>query len=148
MKRSRSKQTEAPLTSPALACPKVRVDKWLWAARFYKTRSLATDAVDGGKVKCNNERTKPAYGVQVGDVLSILVGWDEMVVEVKALAEKRGSAAIAQGLYQETEESQMKRRQRAEHRKLMKDPALDIKARPTKRDRRVMDDVKWGPTAD
>lgn len=123
---------------------KVRVDKWLWAARFFKTRSLATEMVDGGKVKCHDERVKPAYPVQVGDVLSIPVGWDEMVVVVKALSDKRGSAPIARTLYEETAESQALRAQRAANRKLAMDPALDIKARPTKRDRRAIDDFKWG----
>lgn len=122
---------------------KVRIDKWLWAARFYKTRTLATDMVDGGKIKCNDERIKPAYTVRVGDVLTIPVGWDDMVVVVKAIADKRGSATIAQGLYQETDESKQLRQQRAETRRLTKDPARDIKARPTKRDRRVMDGLQW-----
>jgi ribosome-associated heat shock protein Hsp15 len=122
---------------------KVRIDKWLWAARFYKTRSLATDMVDGGKVKCNDERVKPAHGVRVGDMLTIALGWDEMVVEVKALSDRRGSATIAQGLYQETAESKTIRQQRAETRRLLKDPAVEIKARPTKRDRRIMDGLQW-----
>ncbi|HEX4916630.1 MAG TPA: S4 domain-containing protein [Limnobacter sp.] len=123
---------------------KVRIDKWLWAARFFKTRSLATEMVDGGKVKCNDERVKPSHGVQVGDVLTVPVGWDDIVLVVKGLADKRGSATIAQALYQETEESAVRRAERAANRKLMKDPALEIKARPTKRDRRAMDDFKWG----
>ncbi|WP_288106740.1 RNA-binding S4 domain-containing protein [Limnobacter sp.] len=123
---------------------KVRVDKWLWAARFFKTRSLATDCVESGKVRCNDERIKPAYGVQVGDVIKLPVGWDEIVVQVTGLADKRGSAAIAQTLYQETEESRQERKRRAENRKLMKDPSLEIKARPTKRDRRAMDNFRWG----
>jgi ribosome-associated heat shock protein Hsp15 len=123
---------------------KVRIDKWLWAARFFKTRSMATEVVEGGKVKCNDERVKPAYGVQPGDVLTVPVGWDDMVLVVKGLADKRGSATIAQGLYEETLESARRRAERAANRKLMKDPALEIKARPTKRDRRVMEDVKWG----
>jgi len=100
--------------------------------------------VEGGKVKCNDERVKPAYGVQVGDVLTVPVGWDDMVLVVKGLGDKRGSASIAQGLYEETIESAKKRAERAANRKLMKDPALEIKARPTKRDRRVMEDFKWG----
>ncbi|HEX4880683.1 MAG TPA: S4 domain-containing protein [Limnobacter sp.] len=148
---SRSKQTtpEVPKTPNGKTDfsahgAKVRIDKWLWAARFFKTRSLATEMVDGGKVKCNDERVKPAYGVQVGDVLTVPVGWDDMVLVVKGLADKRGSATIAQGLYQETEQSAARRAERAANRKLMKDPALEIKARPTKKDRRAMDDFKWG----
>ena len=148
MSRNKSPKNEPVLTPNGktnFAAPgaKVRVDKWLWAARFYKTRSLATEVVDGGKVKCNDERIKPAYGVQVGDVLSIPVGWDDMVVVVTGLADKRGSASIAQGLYKETDESRVVRQKRAENRKLLKDPALEIKARPTKRDRRAMDGIQW-----
>ncbi|WP_370262009.1 RNA-binding S4 domain-containing protein [Limnobacter sp.] len=149
MSRSKTPSNPTPLTpngKPDYNAPgaKVRIDKWLWAARFFKTRSLATEMVDGGKVKCNDERVKPAYGVQVGDVLTVPVGWDDMVLVVKALADKRGSATIAQGLYEETPESAAQRAQRAANRKLLKDPALEIKARPTKRDRRAMDDFKWG----
>lgn len=123
---------------------KVRIDKWLWAARFFKTRSLATEMVEGGKVKCNDERVKPAYGLQVGDVLTIPVGWDDMVVQVKALGDKRGSATIARTLYEETEASRVERTKRAENRKLVKDPSVEIKARPTKKDRRAMEDWRWG----
>ena len=79
-----------------------------------------------------------------GQASHTLVGWDDMVLVVKGLGDKRGSATIAQGLYEETMESAKKRAERAANRKLMKDPALEIKARPTKRDRRVMDDFKWG----
>lgn len=145
MSRHQTKHTEDS-THQNLAQPKVRIDKWLWAARFYKTRSMASDMVDGGKVKCNDLRVKPSYGVRVGDVLCLVVGWDEWVVEVKALSDKRGNATMAQSLYQETEESRTLRAQRAETRRLMKDPALEIKARPTKRDRRVMDAVQWDPS--
>lgn len=148
MSRSKNKSPE-PAKTPngktdfSAHGAKVRIDKWLWAARFFKTRTLATEVVDGGKVKCNDERVKPAYGVQVGDVLTVPVGWDDMVLVVKALGEKRGSATIAQGLYEETPESAQRRAERAANRKLMTDPSQQIKARPTKRDRRVMDDIKW-----
>ena len=77
-------------------------------------------------------------------MLTVPVGWDDMVLVVKGLGDKRGSAAIAQGLYEETMESAKRRAERAANRKLMKDPAIEIKARPTKRDRRVMDGFKWG----
>ena len=127
---------------------KVRIDKWLWSARFYKTRTLATEEVEGGKVKCNGERVKPAFGVQVGDRLTVPRGWDDVEVVVTGLAEKRGSAAIAQGLYEETESSVKKREQRAANRAAVRDPSLDIKARPTKRDRRALDDLKWTGGAD
>jgi ribosome-associated heat shock protein Hsp15 len=117
----------------------VRIDKWLWAARFFKTRSLATDAVDGGKVRVNGDRIKPARPVKVGDRLDIDNGSTEWEVVVRDLAEKRGSAAIAQTLYAETEQSIANRQQKAEQRRYFREPSADIKGRPTKRDRRQMD---------
>lgn len=117
----------------------VRIDKWLWAARFFKTRSMATDAVDGGKIRLNGERIKPARGVKVGDKLDIDNGSTEWEVVVDGLAEQRGSAAIAQTLYTETEESILRREQKAEQRKFFREPAEAIKGRPTKRDRRQID---------
>lgn len=117
----------------------VRIDKFLWAARFFKTRTLATDAVDGGRVKLNGERVKPARAVKAGDMLIVPMGWDDAEVMVKAVSDKRGSATIAQTLYEETPESANQRAQRAENRRLAREPAQDIKARPTKRDRRAID---------
>ena len=117
----------------------VRIDKWLWAARFFKTRSLATDAVDGGKVRLNGERVKPARGVKAGDRLDIDNGSTEWEVMVENLADKRGSAAIAQTLYAETERSIAERQKKAEQRKLFQEPSEAIKGRPTKRDRRLLD---------
>jgi ribosome-associated heat shock protein Hsp15 len=117
----------------------VRIDKWLWAARFFKTRSMATDAVDGGKIRLNGERIKPARGVKIGDKLDIDNGSTEWEVVVDGLAEQRGSAAIAQTLYSETEESVLRREKKAEQRKFFREPAEAIKGRPTKRDRRQID---------
>lgn len=117
----------------------VRIDKWLWAARFFKTRSMATDAVDGGKVKLNGDRVKPARAVKVGDRLEIDNGSTEWEVVVRDLADKRGSATIAQGLYDETERSIAERERRAEDRRLFREPGESIKGRPTKRDRRQID---------
>lgn len=117
----------------------VRIDKWLWAARFFKTRSLATDAVDGGKVRLNGERIKPARGVKVGDTLEVDNGSTEWEVVVQGLADKRGSAAIAQTLYSETERSIVEREKQAEQRKFFREPGESIKGRPTKRDRRQID---------
>lgn len=117
----------------------VRIDKWLWAARFFKTRSMATDAVDGGKIRLNGERIKPARGVKIGDRLDIDNGSTEWEVVVDGLAEQRGSAAIAQTLYTETEESVLRREKKAEQRKFFREPAEAIKGRPTKRDRRLID---------
>lgn len=117
----------------------IRIDKWLWAARFFKTRSMATDAVDSGKVKLNEDRVKPARSVKNGDTLSIDNGATEWEVVVTGLADKRGSATIAQGLYKETEASITKRQAAAEDRRFFREPSSAIKGRPTKRDRRLID---------
>lgn len=117
----------------------VRIDKWLWAARFFKTRSLATAAVDHGKVRQNGERIKPAHAIKTGDLLSIDNGATQWEVDVIALAEVRGSAVMAQTLYAETAKSLAKRAQEAEQRRLSPEPSNTIKGRPTKRDRRLLD---------
>jgi len=117
----------------------VRIDKWLWAARFFKTRSLATDAVDGGKVRLNGDRVKPARNVKPGDRLQIDNGSTEWEVVVQGVADKRGSAAIAQTLYTETEDSIARREQQAEQRRFFREPSAALKGRPTKRDRRLID---------
>lgn len=122
-----------------MAAENVRIDKWLWAARFFKTRSLATDAVDKGKVKLDGEHIKPARNVKCGDVLRIDNGSTEWEVKVQALSDVRGSAEMAQKLYAETEASIAKREQVSELRKIFKEPGLMIKGRPTKRDRRLLD---------
>jgi ribosome-associated heat shock protein Hsp15 len=116
----------------------MRLDKWLWAARFYKTRSLATDAVDGGKVKLNGATVKPAREIKVGDRLALRVGEEIWEVIVQGLNEQRRPAPEARLLYQETEESARNRAQAAELRKLAPAPAPDQKGRPTKRDRRQL----------
>jgi ribosome-associated heat shock protein Hsp15 len=121
------------------ASESVRIDKWLWAARFFKTRSLATDAVDAGKVRLNGDRIKPARGVKPGDTLQIDNGATEWEVVVRALADKRGSATVAQTLYTETEESVAQRQKTAEQRKFFHEPSALLKGRPTKRDRRQLD---------
>jgi ribosome-associated heat shock protein Hsp15 len=117
----------------------VRIDKWLWAARFFKTRSLATAAVDNGKVRLNKERVKPAHAVRAGDSLEIDNGAVEWEVQVRAVSDQRGPAATAQTLYLETEASVARRQAEAERRKYFKEPAAAIKGRPTKRDRRLLD---------
>ena len=117
----------------------VRIDKWLWAARFFKTRSLATNAVDAGKVRLNNDRIKPARSVKIGDTLDIDNGATEWEVVVRGLSEVRGSAPVAQALYEETAASIGKRQNEAERRKLFREPSAAIKGRPTKRDRRLLD---------
>jgi ribosome-associated heat shock protein Hsp15 len=120
---------------------KTRVDKWLWAARFYKTRSLATDACDGNKVKVNDANVKPAKDVKAGDLVRFSAGWFDWEVEVITISDKRGSAAIAQTLYRETEASAQGRAAESERRRKFTEPAAEITARPTKRDRRTLD--KW-----
>ncbi|MGS0740956.1 RNA-binding S4 domain-containing protein [Glaciimonas sp. GG7] len=117
----------------------VRIDKWLWAARFFKTRSLATEAVVTGKVSLNGERVKPAHNVKVGDTLEINNGANAWEVVVQRLADVRGSAVVAQTLYQETEQSIGKRMAVAEDRKYFHEPTMMIRGRPTKRDRRLLD---------
>lgn len=117
---------------------RIRIDKWLWAARFFKTRSLATHAVDAGHVKLNGERVKPSKEIKPGDRLAIQLGeyaWDVTVLD---LAEKRGPAAIARTLYAEDEASLARREEQAAMRRLTREPAEPIKGRPTKRDRRLI----------
>lgn len=121
----------------------VRIDKWLWAARFFKTRSLATDAVNSGSIKCNEVKTKPSHTVKVGEKIWIKNGTVEWEIVVQKLADKRGSAVIAQTLYQETEESIQKRQIAAEQRRLYTEPSLTIKGRPTKRDRRRLSNTQF-----
>jgi len=117
----------------------IRIDKWLWAARFFKTRSLATDAVDGGKVKLNGERCKPARNLQIGDLLDIDNGHNTWQVRVAGLSAQRGPAPVARKLYEETELGLQKRQQDTEQRQLYAEPGADMRGRPTKRDRRQLD---------
>lgn len=114
----------------------VRLDKWLWAARFFKTRSLATDAVDAGKVKVNGDKVKPARAVRIGDKLDIDNGSDRWEIDVMNLSDVRAAAPIARNLYEETDESVERRANLAENRKNFREPTADFKGRPTKRDRR------------
>ena len=116
----------------------LRIDKWLWAARFFKTRTLASDAVDTGKVKVGGERVKPARGLRIGDELFIDNGADTWEVAVLGLSDKRGAAPVARLLYAETPASIARREQAQEERKLFREPGSTIKGRPTKRDRRQL----------
>ena len=113
---------------------KVRVDKWLWAARFFKTRSLATEAVDGGKVDVNGARVKPAKLVGPGDEVRVRVGPQLFVVHVLDTAERRGSADVARTLYEETAESQAARERAREVHRLT--AVTFEEGKPDKRDRR------------
>ena len=115
---------------------RVRIDKWLWAARFFKTRALAQAAVVAGKVRLQGERIKPAKDVRVGDALAIRVGEFAWNVTVKALAEHRGPADAARQLYAETAESIALRMAQIAERKAGGSPAGERKGRPTKRERR------------
>ena len=124
----------------------VRIDKWLWAARFFKTRSLAQTAVGGGKVRLNDERVKVAKEVKVGDTLAIRIAVYEWVVTVMALSEKRGSAEIARTLYTENEESIAKRLAQIADRRAQAGVWGERvgKGRPTKRERREVERFKRG----
>jgi ribosome-associated heat shock protein Hsp15 len=118
----------------------MRVDKWLWAARFFKTRSVAQQAIGAGQVKLNEARIKPAHELKVGDGLAIRIGDFEWKVVVNALSDKRGPAEQARKLYQETEASRAERERRLDLRRWGAEPARELKGRPTKRDRRRIED--------
>jgi ribosome-associated heat shock protein Hsp15 len=122
----------------------MRIDKWLWAARFFKTRSLATEAVLAGHVQVGGARVKPAREVRVGDALVIRRGAVTWNVEVRALAERRGPASEAAKLYEETKESQEAREQQRLERRLAAPLGSDLGARPTKQDRRRLDALRKG----
>jgi ribosome-associated heat shock protein Hsp15 len=122
----------------------VRIDKWLWAARFFKTRGAATEAVLGGHVHVNGQRVKPAKDVRAGDRLEIRNGQIEWTVVVAGLAEKRGPASVAQTLYDETPESKAAREQRTLERRLARPLGADLGARPTKQDRRRLEALRRG----
>ena len=123
---------------------RVRIDKWLWAARFYKTRGTATEAVLAGHVHVAGERVKPAKEIGAGDTLEIRRGELRWTVVVTAVAERRGSAAIATTLYQETPESLAAREHARVERRLARPLGADLGARPTKQDRRRIDALRRG----
>jgi ribosome-associated heat shock protein Hsp15 len=116
----------------------IRLDKWLWAARFFKTRSLAADAVSGGKIEVNGDRAKPSRSVRAGDKLTIRRGPYEWIIIVKGLVRLRGSAAQARQLYEETEESARKRESAIARLKLERPAEFDMAGRPSKKDRRAI----------
>jgi ribosome-associated heat shock protein Hsp15 len=120
----------------------MRLDKWLWAARFFKTRGLAQAAVEGGRVKLDGERVKPAKELRSGDRLQISVGELAWEVVVAALSERRGPASFARTLYEETATSRAAREAKLEARRLQVEPARGLKGRPTKRDRRALDRLR------
>ena len=120
----------------------MRIDKWLWAARFYKTRSLASDAVEGGHVEVNGERAKPSKQIREGDDVRVRLNQYTHVIHVRGLSERRGPAPAARTLYEETADSRAERERLAEQRRLAPPPAYEEGGRPTKRDRRDMARVK------
>jgi len=129
------------VTEPA---DRLRIDKWLWAARFFKTRSLAAQAVDGGRVQVNGARVKPAKDVKPGDAIAVHIGELEWVVEVRALAARRGPAEAARKLYEERAESRARREAALDARKRAPEPAFGLRGRPTKRDRRMLKRLAGG----
>lgn len=134
----RERDSKEDKTGEKTALARLRLDKWLWAARFYKTRALASEAIGGGKVKLNGHAAKPAREVKVGDRLEITIGdvhWD---VGVAGLNEYRRPAPEAALLYAESDESRARRQAAGEARKLAPAPGSDLKGRPTKRDRRQL----------
>jgi len=114
----------------------VRLDKWLWAARFFKTRSVAREAVSGGKVHLNGNRAKPGRSLDIGDELRIQRGEDEYTITIVELTTRRGPAAIARTLYEESEENRTRREQLAEERKMEHRNSVARVRRPDKRERR------------
>ena len=122
----------------------MRLDKWLWAARFYKTRSLAQQAIERGHVQLNDERTKPSHALRIEDDVSVRKGDLQWVVSVRGLSERRGPASEAQKLYEETAASRAERERRMDLRRLSPEPAATIKGRPTKRDRRRLEELQDG----
>ena len=126
---------------------RLRIDKWLWAARFYKTRTLAAEEIDKGRVAINGQDVKPAREVKVGDTVSLRREGVTRTVVVKGVSDTRGPAPVAQLMYEETAESLKEREKAAEQRRYAREPALSIEhGRPTKRGRREIDEAAkgWG----
>ena len=119
----------------------MRLDKWLWAARFFKTRGLAQQAIESGRVTLNAQRVKSSHALKLADAVVVRVGDFQWQVVVKGLSERRGPAAEARKLYDETSESRAERERRLDLRRLSPEPAAGIKGRPTKRDRRRLDEL-------
>jgi ribosome-associated heat shock protein Hsp15 len=123
---------------------RMRIDKWLWAARFFKTRSLAADAVEKGRVRIGGATVKPAKEVRVGDLVTVEIERIVWEIQVLGVCEVRGPASVAQTLYAETPDSRAKREVEAERRRTYREPAAELQGRPTKRDRRIIDKLSGG----
>jgi len=134
--QGRFRDARGAFTAMSESDTRVRIDKWLWAARFYKTRSLAADALDAGKAKLNGERVKPAKLLKPGDVLSIRNGQLSWEITVLALSERRGSAMVASTLYSESDDSRMQRERQSARLKAERIANPFPGGRPTKRARR------------
>ncbi|MGB1271258.1 MAG: ribosome-associated heat shock protein Hsp15 [Endozoicomonas sp.] len=132
------------MTATDTSSDKVRLDKWLWAARFYKTRSIAKEAIDGGKVHLNGQRCKPGKEPKPGDTIRLRAGWDERTVIVRELSDKRQKAELAQQLYEETPESLQARADAAENRKALRGTTPRPEHRPDKKQRREIMKHKLG----
>src|SRR5690606_18192496 len=131
--------------SSDVAVAEVRIDKWLWAARFFRTRGLAQQAIDSGRVLAAGQRVKLARPVRIGDEFSVRVGDVERTVRVLGVSAQRGPATVAQRLYRETDDSIAKRTERQQARRFVVDPAAAIVGgRPTKRDRRRLGRIDPG----
>ncbi len=137
------------MKSNEAASPGLRLDKWLWAARFFKTRSLATEEIGKGRVLVNGQPAKPSRELKLGDLLKLRQGPVEREVWVRGLSHVRGPAPQAQALYEETPESSARREQAAEQRRLAPEPAQTItQGRPTKQDRRRLADWdRWSASS-
>jgi ribosome-associated heat shock protein Hsp15 len=121
---------------------RVRIDKWLWAARFFKTRQLAVQAIERGRVTIDQIAVKPAKELRGGELLAIRISDVTWEVEVLAVSDKRGPALVARMLYRETPEGARARVEQIERKRLYTEPAQQVAGRPTKRDRRILDDFK------
>ena len=128
----------------AAPSPDIRIDKWLWAARFFKTRALAREAVSGGKVQCNGHRVKPGRTLKEGDQLNVTRGDENFEITVVELTNRRVSALRAQQMYLEDPASVQRREAMAEQRKRDRDSRLEARGRPTKRERRQIVDFIRG----
>ena len=122
----------------------VRIDKWLWAARFFKTRTAATEAVLGGRVHVNGVRVKPSREIRAGDTIDVTIGTVRRTAEVLGLSDRRGPARVAAKLYEESAESIAARERDALERRLARPLGADLGARPTKLDRRRLDALRRG----